>query len=35
MSETVSIYGGLQFATGLDDGDNRSYGGNVGLRIKW
>jgi hypothetical protein len=33
--EAVSVYGGLQFAMGLDDGDDRGYGGNIDLRIKW
>lgn len=35
LSKFVSLYGAASFATDLEGGDHQSYGGNIGLRIRW
>lgn len=35
LTQNVSGYVSLKFATGLDGPENESYGGTAGLRIRW
>ena len=35
ISKTVSAFGGINYSTGLDGQAQRSFGANVGLRVKW